>query len=153
MEVESWLRIWTVSQNDRNQHGEESMVHLHFLPYKYSYERVSWKTEWFWHLQETSRIFCLKHFQNWLFLVTNLFCLQTQSVLSFVLSSIRVNRLFDYSKRMSDQKARNLVHETFTRLNECVQQKLQARNKRRFQNGHLTYQYLEPKWLPNSIHN
>ena len=73
--------------------------------------------------------------------------------MSVILSSIRINRLFDYSKRMSDERARHLVEYTYQRLNTNVQEKLKSRNQRRFQRGDLTYQYLEPIWLPNSIHN
>ena len=78
---------------------------------------------------------------------------QTQEVLTFTLASFRVNRLFDYSKLLSDNKARCLVKSTHTSLNSCVQKKLEEANKKRFDRGDLTYQYMEPKWLPNSIHN
>ena len=54
---------------------------------------------------------------------------------------------------MSDERARHLVEYTYQRLNTNVQEKLKSRNQRRFQTGDLTYQYLEPIWLSNSIHN
>lgn len=75
-----------------------------------------------------------------------------QSFLLVSLAGIRVNRLFDYSKRITDERARVLVQKTYSRLNTCVQTILEARNQQRFERGDLTYQYLEPKWLTNSIH-
>ena len=53
---------------------------------------------------------------------------------------------------MSDEEGRKVVENTYQRLNTLVQKTLQARNQQRFDNGDLTYQYFEPKWLPNSIH-
>lgn len=90
---------------------------------------------------------------NYAYNLPNATATMTQTALTIILSSIRVNRLFDYSKRMSDQKARCLVQDTYSRLHKCTQDILEARNKKRFENGDLTYQYLEPKWLANSIHN
>ncbi|XP_066921490.1 polyunsaturated fatty acid 5-lipoxygenase-like isoform X2 [Clytia hemisphaerica] len=77
----------------------------------------------------------------------------TQEVLTFTLASFRVNRLFDYSKLMLDKKARCLVKSTYNKLNLCVQKELEARNKARYERGDLTYQFMEPIWLPNSVHS
>lgn len=88
---------------------------------------------------------CLKeHFDS--------FHLQQQQLLMYKLAGIRVNRFFDYSKRMTDDKGRHLVEKTYKRLMKCIQEKLEAKNLGRFYRGDLTYQYLEPKWLTNSIH-
>ena len=75
-----------------------------------------------------------------------------QSLLTFSLAGIRANRLFDYSKRITDKRARVLVQKTYNRLNTCVQTILEARNRQRFERDDLKYQYLEPKWLTNSMH-
>ena len=75
-----------------------------------------------------------------------------QSFLEFAFAGIRLNRLFDYSKEMADERARKLVQETYDRLTKNVQEVLEKRNRGRFERGDLTYQYLEPKWLVNSIH-
>ena len=63
-----------------------------------------------------------------------------------------MNTLFDYYDKMSDEKARTLVKKTYVNFMTVIQTKLEARNKERFENGDLTYQYLEPKWLTSSIH-
>jgi len=76
-----------------------------------------------------------------------------QSVLTFTLGSIRVNRLFDYSSKMTSTKARCLVRDTYIELQTCVQKALAKKNQKRFENKDLTYQFMEPKWLPNSVHS
>ena len=70
----------------------------------------------------------------------------------FSLAGMRYNQLFDYSKRLHDNEARNLVQDTYYRLNKCVQETLQLRNQGRYENNDLTFPYFEPKWLTNSIH-
>ncbi|XP_047136503.1 polyunsaturated fatty acid 5-lipoxygenase isoform X1 [Hydra vulgaris] len=77
----------------------------------------------------------------------------TQEVLTFTLASFRLNQLFDYSKKMSHSESRKLIREKFKKLNTCIQQELSARNRDRFKNGDLTYQYMEPRFIPNSIHS
>lgn len=76
----------------------------------------------------------------------------TQEVLTFTLSSLRINRLFDYGLKLPDRKGSNLVLKTFQKLNTCIQKQLESLNAKRHKKGDLTYQYMEPRWLPNSIH-
>ena len=75
-----------------------------------------------------------------------------QSYLEFAFAGIRANRLFDYSAQMADERAGKLVQDTYERLTKNIQEVLEKRNRQRFERGDLTYQYLEPKWLTNSIH-
>ena len=69
-----------------------------------------------------------------------------------ILSSLRANRLFDYCEQVKDGRFKNLVRKSYYRLNGCVQNKLAKRNAERKAKNQLGYQYLEPKWLTNSIH-
>ena len=63
-----------------------------------------------------------------------------------------MNKLFDYYDKMPDEKSRTLVKKTYVKFMTEIQSKLETRNKERFKNGDLTYQYLEPRWLTSSIH-
>ncbi|XP_002167264.2 polyunsaturated fatty acid 5-lipoxygenase isoform X1 [Hydra vulgaris] len=69
-----------------------------------------------------------------------------------ILDSFRVNRLFDYSDKVVDKKFKHLVYKTYGKLNSCVQKKMETNNAKRKKLGQLTFQYIEPKWLTNSIH-
>ena len=53
---------------------------------------------------------------------------------------------------MTDEKARAIVDDTFRHFFTKIQPELAARNAKRFKEGKLTFQYLEPEWLTNSIH-
>ncbi|XP_057301007.1 polyunsaturated fatty acid 5-lipoxygenase-like isoform X1 [Hydractinia symbiolongicarpus] len=68
------------------------------------------------------------------------------------LSHFRANRIMDYYDRVNDKKLRYLVKRTYNRFNSCIQRSLQRRNARRKAAGYLGMQYLEPKWLTNSVH-
>ena len=50
----------------------------------------------------------------------------------YKLAGIRVNRFFDYSKRMADDKGRHLVENTYKRLMKCIQEKLETKNSQNF---------------------
>jgi len=69
-----------------------------------------------------------------------------------VLSSFRVNRIFDYHEKVKDKKFGELVRKHHQRMHRCVQEKLARRNAQRKGKDLLGYQFLEPKWLTNSIH-
>ena len=81
-----------------------------------------------------------------------LFYFQMQSNVLFNFAAIRVNQLSDYSKKMTDERAQILVLKTYNRLSTRTQSPLELRNLLRFKKGDLTFQYLEVKWLTNSIH-
>ena len=69
-----------------------------------------------------------------------------------LLGTLRMNKIFDYSSELTDEKARDIVEDTFSHFFTKIQPKLAARNAKRFKEGKLTFQYLEPEWLTNSIH-
>ena len=60
--------------------------------------------------------------------------------------------MFDYSNDLQDAKAKYLVKGYYDKMMKEIQPVLEQRNKQRYADGHLTYPYMEPKWLPNSIH-
>ena len=55
-------------------------------------------------------------------------------------------------KKTTDERVQILVLKTYNRLSTHIQSLLELRNLLRFKKGDLTFQYLEPKWLTNSIH-
>jgi len=69
-----------------------------------------------------------------------------------ILSNFRVNRIFDYYEKVKDKRFGELVRRSYHRMNGCIQKELSRRNAVRKKNGLLGYQYLEPRWLTNSVH-
>ena len=67
------------------------------------------------------------------------------------LGSLRIVRLFDYGARLTEQGGRVIVLKHYNHLHSVVKPLLDNRNKRRLQEGYLTYPYLSPSWIPNSI--
>lgn len=67
------------------------------------------------------------------------------------LGSLRIDRLFDYGAQLTEQGGRMIVLKHYNRLHATVKPLLDKRNKQRFQEGYLTYPYLSPAWIPNSI--
>jgi len=76
----------------------------------------------------------------------------TQMGQGLALSSLRLDKLFDYFNVLSDPQARSLVKSTFEFFHEDIQTTLEKRNAQRYREGKLTNQYMEPRWLTNSIH-
>ena len=68
------------------------------------------------------------------------------------LQSFRANRIFNYWEEITDKNFRKISRKYHHKLNVEVQQKLQKRNAERKAKNQLGFQYLEPKWLTNSIH-
>jgi len=68
------------------------------------------------------------------------------------LASFRINRIFGYWEQITDQKFRKIIRKYQHRLIKNVQKTLAQRNAQRKANNQLGYQYLEPRWLTNSIH-
>ena len=60
--------------------------------------------------------------------------------------------MFDYFNHMDDKAAKYLVQKYYKKMMEEIKPVLTARNKARYDDGHLTYPYFVPGWLPNSIH-
>ncbi|XP_031574298.1 uncharacterized protein LOC116308077 [Actinia tenebrosa] len=79
--------------------------------------------------------------------------LQAAAHASFAMSlaTFRYDRLFDYGEYLDDPKARQILYHYFSVLTEQVEPLLNERNKKRFRDGHLTYPYLSPRWMPNGI--
>jgi hypothetical protein len=67
------------------------------------------------------------------------------------LASYRHDRLFDYAGHLDDWKGKKVVSRYFTRLNQVVDPLLENRNKMRLAQGHLTYPYMQPRWVTNGI--
>ncbi|RDD39626.1 Allene oxide synthase-lipoxygenase protein [Trichoplax sp. H2] len=79
---------------------------------------------------------------------------KTQSLthveVGFNLASLHFDSLFDYAASMADSDAEELVFEFKARI-DTIQANLVARNNANVANGHLSYKYLHPKNVPNSI--
>ena len=76
--------------------------------------------------------------------------LQRQTEITFNLATLHYDKLFDYGAKLKDKKAKVLVAKYKARM-EALQVKLVARNKLNVKNGHLSYKYLHPDNVPNSI--
>eukprot|EP00795_Rhopilema_esculentum_P006097 gene6097-11484_t len=75
-----------------------------------------------------------------------------QNFVTLNLGTMRYDRLFDYSESVDDAQTKLLLIRYYDQMTKEVQPMLEARNKKRYAEGQLTYPYMEPKWLPNSIH-
>ena len=58
----------------------------------------------------------------------------------------------EYHEVARHPKLRKVVKRSYDRLHNCIQSILENRNKQRLASGMLGFPYLEPKWLPNSVH-
>jgi len=74
------------------------------------------------------------------------------SIMGNQLGSVRANRIMAYYNKVKDEKLRKVVRKSYTRLHGCIQKTLEDRNAERKKNGQPGAQYLEPKWMTNSIH-
>ncbi|KAL9986386.1 hypothetical protein ACROYT_G000525 [Oculina patagonica] len=81
----------------------------------------------------------------------NGFVSAVQAGVAMSLGSLRIDRLFDYGSQLTEQGGRMIVLKHYNRLHSAVKPLLDKRNKERFQEGYLTYPYLSPAWIPNSI--
>lgn len=78
--------------------------------------------------------------------------LQIQAGVAMSLGSLHLDDLLDYGPQLADKEGGGqIVQKHFKRLNNLVKPLLDKRNERRFQGGHLTYPFLTPGWVPNSI--
>lgn len=70
---------------------------------------------------------------------------------SNVLASFRFDSLFDYGNELQDIEAVNIVNRYYQDLMRIVQPQLQETNRKRKENGDLTYPYMIPRWIPNGV--
>ncbi|XP_067016448.1 polyunsaturated fatty acid 5-lipoxygenase-like isoform X2 [Acropora muricata] len=74
-----------------------------------------------------------------------------QAGVAMSLGSLRLDRLFDYGTQLQDQAGSVIVTKHYNRLHSVIKPLLDKRNKARLREGYLTYPYLSPAWIPNSI--
>lgn len=68
------------------------------------------------------------------------------------LGSLRFDQLLDYGAQMLDKEAGEIVKKHHHILMTRVRDIIDERNEKRYSASHLTYPYLKPGWIPNSIH-
>ena len=69
-----------------------------------------------------------------------------------LLGNLRINRIMDYSSKITHCELSRLVAYHHRRLHSEVQRKLGMRSAERKERLQMGFQYFEPKWLTNSIH-
>ena len=74
-----------------------------------------------------------------------------QIALAMSLGSIRYDKLFDYSDKLEDPKARYLVKRYYKKI-KGISRVTKVKNKQRIKDGHLAYPYFLADLMPNSIH-
>ncbi|XP_066016500.1 polyunsaturated fatty acid 5-lipoxygenase-like [Pocillopora verrucosa] len=67
------------------------------------------------------------------------------------LALFRFDSLFDYGNQLRDPEAVKVVNGYYTYLMNVIQPHMQEKNRKRKEDGYLTYPYFIPKWLPNGI--
>ena len=67
------------------------------------------------------------------------------------LGALHLDDLLDYGPQLQDKAGRQIVKKHYQQLNSHVKPLLDERNKLRYQYGYLTYPFLTPGWVPNSI--
>ena len=73
-------------------------------------------------------------------------------MVSLTLGSLRFDNLLDYGEGMLDEEAAAVVKKHHKILMTRVKAIIEQRNDERFKEGHFTYPYFKPGWIPNSIH-
>ena len=79
------------------------------------------------------------------------FVMQTQALVAMNIGVLRYDKLFDYGAELEEGRAAKIVQKYFQYLEKKVSPLLEKRNRKRLHNKHLTYPYLIPRWIPNSI--
>ena len=67
------------------------------------------------------------------------------------IGAFRYDKLFDYGDELEDKLAGTIVKWHHDYLQGVVDALLNERNKKRLEEGHLTYPYFLSRWLPNGI--
>ncbi|XP_031570628.1 arachidonate 5-lipoxygenase-like [Actinia tenebrosa] len=75
----------------------------------------------------------------------------SQASFGVSLATYREDSLFDYGKTLKDGKGRKVVSRYYNYLKDVVDPLLEMRNHKRLVEGHLTYPYMQPRWVPNGI--
>ena len=57
-----------------------------------------------------------------------------------------------YASKVQDKKLKDIVQKTYQTLHGCIQKKMEEKEAERVKEGWRAYQFLQPKWMPNSIH-
>jgi len=81
----------------------------------------------------------------------SVFTPQIEASFANILALFRFDSLFDYGNELRDHQAAKLVNGYYTYLMNVVQPEMQEKNRKRKEDGFLTYPYLIPRWLPNGI--
>lgn len=80
------------------------------------------------------------------------FCFyQIQAGVAMSLGSLHFDDLLDYGPQLADKAGSEIVKKHYGHLNLRVKPKMDDRNKARLRYGYLTYPWLTPGWVPNSI--
>ena len=79
------------------------------------------------------------------------FVQQEHGLVALTLSNYRFDALFDYGSQLPDEGAREVISKWFNFLQRSVQPYIERRNRYRLAEGHLSYPYLQPRWIPNGI--
>jgi len=74
-----------------------------------------------------------------------------QSAFVNALASFRYDFLFDYYDKLPHEDGKNIVKKHYETLRGRIQSDLERENKKRLDNGDLTYPYYLPSWMTNGI--
>ena len=77
--------------------------------------------------------------------------LQIEASFSNSLALYRFDTIFDYGNDLEDIRGVKLINRYFSYLINVVQPEMQDNNQQRKEEGHLTYPYFIPRWLPNGV--
>ncbi|KAK3741230.1 hypothetical protein QZH41_017138 [Actinostola sp. cb2023] len=69
----------------------------------------------------------------------------------FKIGTFRYDRIFDYADKLQDARAKAIITRYKRKMDGPIEAMLEERNRKRLRQGHLTYPYLQPKWLPNGV--
>ena len=70
---------------------------------------------------------------------------------AFIFGTLHYDTLFDYYSQLSDPNASKLVEKYYNFYKKDISRKLKRKNRMRYDNGRLTYPYLQYPWLPNGV--
>ena len=68
-----------------------------------------------------------------------------------LVGTLHYDELFDYSTQLDDEAARKLVSRYHKLLKTKVKPLFEERRKKRLAKGQLTYPYMDPSFITNSI--
>ena len=65
--------------------------------------------------------------------------------------TLHYDTLFDYYSQLPDPNASKLVEKFYNFYKKGINRELKRRNRMWYNNGRLTYPYLQYPWLPNGV--